>query len=145
MIVGLVSFQTLPVFARSKTNLPFIKTKIRHMHRYLRILQCLYNVWQKKNILLKSVSMQQHFEQFVAKQRRLERKSEVELLRFDSENRLSLQGQFRAQFKLIYAIEFRHIRWYLNQQYGPYAHFWYWTLLRGRPFDSGEGAGTFWK
>ena len=56
--------------------------------------------------LAKSVSMQQHVEQFVAKQRILERKisgiSKAELLKFDCVNRFFSQGQCRAQFRLIY-------------------------------------------
>ena len=50
--------------------------------------------------------MQLHFEQFVGKQRRLERKflciSDAELLRFDRVNVLALQGQGKAQLRLIY-------------------------------------------
>ena len=53
--------------------------------------------------------MQQHFEQFVGKERRLERMfmgiSETELLRFDCVNLVSLQGQCRAQFRLIYLFQ----------------------------------------
>ena len=50
--------------------------------------------------------MQQHFEQFVGKERRLEGKylgiSETEPLRFDCLNQFYPQGQCRAQFSLIY-------------------------------------------
>ena len=57
------------------------------MHRYLRIVTS----FQRVAHLAKSVSMQQHFEQFMG--RRQERKffgiSEIELLRFDCVNLFS--------------------------------------------------------
>ena len=50
--------------------------------------------------------MQQHFEQFVGKQRRVEGTywciSEAEQLRFDCVNQISPQEQCKAQFSLIY-------------------------------------------
>ena len=56
--------------------------------------------------MLKKVSIQQNFEQFVGKQRRLEGKylgiSEAGPLRFDRVNQFSPQGQCRVQFSLIY-------------------------------------------
>ena len=83
------------------------------MHRYLRIVTSFQRVTQ----LTKSVSMQQHFEHFIGKQRRLERKflriSEAELLRFDCVNLFYLQGQCRAVFRFIYdftPIEYRIVR-----------------------------------
>ena len=58
------------------------------------------------HMLKKSVSIQQHFEQVVGKQRRLEGKyfgiSEGEPLRFDCVNQFSPKGQCRAHFSLIY-------------------------------------------
>ena len=59
------------------------------------------------HIFQKSVSMQQHFEQCLGKQRGLERIfgiSEADLLRFNCINLLSPQGQCREQFKLIYVL-----------------------------------------
>ena len=56
------------------------------MHMYLSIV----TYFQRVAHIVKSVSMQQHFEQFVGNQRRLERKcfgiSEAELQRFDCVN-----------------------------------------------------------
>ena len=79
-----------------------MKTKQRHMHRYIRTVMPFQHVAH----LAKSASMQQLFEQFVGKQRRLERQllniSEAELLRFDRVSPFSLQGQCMAQFILIY-------------------------------------------
>ena len=50
-----------------------------------------------------------HFEQLMGKQRRLESKclgiSDAELLRFDCVNLFFLQGQGRAQFRLIYVLD----------------------------------------
>ena len=50
--------------------------------------------------------MQQHFEQFVGKHRRLEGKylgiSEAEPLRFDFVNQFSVKGHCMAQVSLIY-------------------------------------------
>ena len=75
--VKVESFQTLSVFSRSKTYLPFIKTKSRHMHKYIILIIIL----TYGNILStfssskkKIVAMQQHSQQFVGKERRLERK-----------------------------------------------------------------------
>ena len=54
----------------------------------------------------KSVSMQQYFEKFVGKQRRLEGKhlgiSEAEPLRFDCVNQFSLEELCRTQYSLKY-------------------------------------------
>ena len=71
--------------------------------------------------------MQQQFEQFAGKQRRLEffffggggDISKAELLRLDCVNLCSLQGQFRVQFILIFVvrhIKFRLVRWYFKQE-----------------------------
>ena len=53
----------------------------------------------------KSVSMQQHFEQFVRKERRIEGMnlgiSEAEPLKFDCGNQFSPQGQCKTQVSLI--------------------------------------------
>ena len=60
-------------------------------------------MWHMLNI---SVSMQQHFEQFMGKQRRLDGKylgiSEAEPLRLDCVNQFSPRGQRRAQSNLIH-------------------------------------------
>ena len=67
--------------------------------------------------------MHRYFEQFVGKQRRLERKcfgiSEAQLLSFDCVNLFSLQGQCRTQLRLIHVIlrhiEFRLVHWNLKK------------------------------
>ena len=67
---------------------------------YLNVFSTCGTCWKK------SLSMQQHFEQFVGKPRILEGKyldiSEAEPLRFDCVNQFSPQGQHRTQFSLIY-------------------------------------------
>ena len=65
----------------------------------------IFNMW---HMLKKSVSMQQYFEQFMGKQRRLEGKYfgifEADPLRFDCVNQFSPQEQRKAQFSLIYEV-----------------------------------------
>ena len=76
-------------------------------------MECKWNSiitsFQREAHLAKSVSMHQHFEQFVAKQSRLERKvlgiSGAELLRINPVTRFYLQGQCRAQFRLNYVLD----------------------------------------
>ena len=39
-----MNFGIVTVLSRSKTNLPFVETNRRHMHRYL-CIKCVFNVW----------------------------------------------------------------------------------------------------
>ena len=70
---------------------------------YMYIFKRVFNVW---HMLKKSVSMQQHFERFVGKQRRLEEKyfgiSEAQPLGFDCVNPFSLEELCRKQCTLKY-------------------------------------------
>ena len=65
------------------------------------VFKRVFNVW---HILKKSVSMQQHFEQFVRKQRRVELKSVGNLVAktvlVESANQFSLEELCRTQLRL---------------------------------------------
>ena len=95
---------------KTYTNLPFIKTKRRHVHRYLRIvtsfLRAAHLEWKCVYATI--------FLTVCRETKKTRRKcfgiSEAELPRFVCVNIFSLQGQSRAQFRLIYVIVFRYIK-----------------------------------
>ena len=104
----------LGIYLKTITNLPFITTKRRHIHRHLRIVIS----FQRVAYLVKNECQYNNISNKVfAETKKIKRKdfsiSEAELLMFDCVNLFYLRGQCMTQFWLIYV--FRHIEFRLVQ------------------------------
>ena len=102
--------QTKPVFPRGRTKLPFIKTKIRQMLRYLRIVTSMQSVAHLEKMFVNATTLRTIWGEAKKTRKKV----------------LSLQRQCMVQFRFIFVfrhIKFRSVRWYLNCDNFPYDNF----------------------
>ena len=89
-------------YREKKIYLPFIQTNRRHSHMHL----CIQTCFQRVAHVEKSVSMQQHCEQFVGKQRRFELKSVgnivAKTVMVESANQFPMEELCSRQYNLKY-------------------------------------------